>query len=371
MSYEDFIANFDECQMCHLQPDGVNQELSNLTNKKNWSVTMYHDAWLKGVTAGGCGNPPNQDLYWRNPQFQVHLAETDATDGHKLCTMMVSLMEKERPDVESKVAVGFDVYQVDSRQRRPLDGKSLPRSALIHREGTGTYQHYREVARRFQLAPGYYVIIPSTFNPHQEADFLLRVYTEKEVESEVMDEHGSPTPPSRPIGDPLEALYRKHAGEDGRMDFRELETFLMDASLTVLEDKISFGKEACRSLLSLMDRNHSGYVTFSEAKDIVRQIKAYTTVFRQFDVNRSNNADAIELETMFRRLGFPVSRTVLASIVRRYGGRDAKIELEDFIVVMCKLVVMYDIFKEKHLKTGGQTDVAHFSRNEFLQYTFC
>jgi len=39
--------------------------------------------------------------------------------------------------------------------------------------------------------------------------------------------------------------------------------------------------------------------------------------------------------------GFPVSRMVLTSIVRRYGGRDRSISLEDFIIVMCKLVLMY------------------------------
>jgi len=28
MSYEDFVYNFDECQLCHLQPDGVAKELA-------------------------------------------------------------------------------------------------------------------------------------------------------------------------------------------------------------------------------------------------------------------------------------------------------------------------------------------------------
>lgn len=32
---------------------------------------------------------------------------------------------------------------------------------------------------------------------------------------------------------------------------------------------------------------------------------------------------------------------VLTSIVRRYGGRDRRLSLEDFITVMCKLTVMY------------------------------
>jgi len=32
--------------------------------------------------------------------------------------------------------------------------------------------------------------------------------------------------------DPLESLFRKHAGEDGKMDYRELMQFLREASLT-------------------------------------------------------------------------------------------------------------------------------------------
>ena len=31
MSYQDFIANFDEVQFCHLQPDAVAQDLAKAT----------------------------------------------------------------------------------------------------------------------------------------------------------------------------------------------------------------------------------------------------------------------------------------------------------------------------------------------------
>ena len=31
--------------------------------KNNWSVTVYHDSWIKGVTAGGCGNSPYRGMH--------------------------------------------------------------------------------------------------------------------------------------------------------------------------------------------------------------------------------------------------------------------------------------------------------------------
>ena len=48
---------------------------------------------------------------------------------------------------------------------------------------SSTYVNLREVTARVRLPPGEYVVVPATFQPFQDGDFCLRVFSEKKAKA--------------------------------------------------------------------------------------------------------------------------------------------------------------------------------------------
>ena len=65
----------------------------------------------------------------------------------------------------------------------PDDGSDiLTKQWVDYHYSTGTsgaFTNAREVQARFDVDPGRYIIIPCTFKPGEEGDFLLRIFTER------------------------------------------------------------------------------------------------------------------------------------------------------------------------------------------------
>lgn len=64
------------------------------------------------------------------------------------------------------------------RLPKPLDMNFFKYNASVGR--SPAFINLREVTCRFKLPPGVYCIVPSTFDPNEEGEFLLRIFSEKQ-----------------------------------------------------------------------------------------------------------------------------------------------------------------------------------------------
>lgn len=146
-----------------------------------WVVQTFEGSWIAGSTAGGCRN--YLQTFAMNPQYRVTVVDPDEDDDDRLCTVIVSLMQKGRRALRDEgldtLTIGFGLYYLRTPDSAPspLDTDFFRYTRSIGR--SKAFINLREVSVRFRLPPGTYVIIPSTFKPDEEGDFILRIFTEK------------------------------------------------------------------------------------------------------------------------------------------------------------------------------------------------
>uniref|UniRef100_A0A673BQ23 Calpain-3 n=1 Tax=Sphaeramia orbicularis TaxID=375764 RepID=A0A673BQ23_9TELE len=191
MSFNDFKRNFTKLEICNLTPDTLQGD-----ERLSWTVSVNQGRWVRGSSAGGCRNFP--DTFWTNPQYRLQLFEQDddSEDGEVLCTVVVALMQKGRRMQRNQGAryltIGFSIYEVLNMMRG--ENQHLQKDFFLYTASKAkckTYINLREVTERFRLPPGEYVIIPSTFEPHQDGEFILRVFSEKSSTSDCSQTDGT------------------------------------------------------------------------------------------------------------------------------------------------------------------------------------
>ncbi|XP_055839215.1 calpain-A isoform X2 [Episyrphus balteatus] len=239
MSFQDFLNNFDRVEICNLSPDSLTDEEQH-NGKRKWETSMFEGEWTAGVTAGGCRN--FLDTFWHNPQYVINLMDPDEEDDDGKCTVIVALMQKNRRSKRNMgmecLTIGFAIYHLTPRD---LDIKPQPLSFFKYRASVARSPHFintREVCARFKLPPGHYLIVPSTFDPNEEGEFIIRVFSETQNNMEENDDHVgygdvddrvAPAIPSQPL-DPqresLRRLFQSIAGADQEVDWMELKRIL-------------------------------------------------------------------------------------------------------------------------------------------------
>uniref|UniRef100_A0A674MIQ7 Calpain 1, (mu/I) large subunit a n=1 Tax=Takifugu rubripes TaxID=31033 RepID=A0A674MIQ7_TAKRU len=377
MSFNEFKKQFSRIEICNLTPDALSEDALS-----HWNTMTYSGMWRRGSTAGGCRNHPN--TFWINPQFKITLLEEDddPEDDEVACTFLVALMQKDRRRYrrqgQDMHTIGFAVYEVRT-EFKGCQNVHLKKNFFLNHSSCArseTFINLREVSTRLRLPPGEYLIVPSTFEPHKEADFVLRVFTEKQSETDInqfisvslQDEISE-----EDIDDSFKSMFAQLAGEDMEISVHELKTILNRVVTRHLQYINQFGcvffafsdkdlktdgfsTVSCRTMVNLMDKDGTAHLGLVEFQILWNKIRKWLVIFRQFDLDKSGAMSSYEMRLAVEAAGFKLNNKLNQILVARYAENDM-INFDNFICCLVKLEAMFRHFQQLDKEGSGVAEI--------------
>ncbi|KAK5621336.1 Calpain-1 catalytic subunit [Crenichthys baileyi] len=365
MSFSDFLREFNRLEICNLTADALQH-----TQMKKWNTALFGGEWRRGSTAGGCRNYPA--TFWLNPQFKIKLLHPDAP-GKPDCSFLVALMQKDRrkkrQEGKDMETIGFALYEVPE-EFVGQSGVHLKRDFFLTHASSARSEQFinlREVSSRLRLPVGEYIVVPSTFEPNKDGDFVLRVFSEKPAGSEELDDKVVADLPAETNVDESQIdagfknLFRQLAGADMEISLNELQTILNRIISKHKDLKTDgFSKEACRSMINLMDADGSGKLGLTEFHVLWQKITRYLTIFRQFDLDKSGTMCSYEMRMALESAGFKLNNHLFQLIILRYTEEDMAIDFDNFVTCLVRLETMFKTFKNMDTDGDGEISLNFF-----------
>lgn len=370
MEYSDFTKHFQILEICHLSPDAFNaadegsEQSMNGKTKKVWQVVGEPSAWRKNVSAGGCKR--YMDTYAMNPQFHVEITECD--EGTDTGTLIVGLMQKdnraERKELGTELySLGFMIYPTEG-EKGVLDKMYFKKHRSIASAG---YINLREVSGKFHLKPGNYVVVPTTFEPNEETEFLIRLVSETKQEIVQGDEETKFNAVGMEISNETMDIAKQwfdiYSGEDKQLDAYELQDLLNQVFKSKHIQMKEFTIETCRSLIALKDFDQSGKLDVDEFAHLLESLRYWQAVYLKFDSDGDGDFNTSELRKAYEYLGIKLSNKNFNSVVKRYSNREGKIRFQDFLLSAARITILFESFNAKQSDGGGAT----FEAEDFIQ----
>ncbi|GAV05008.1 hypothetical protein RvY_15199-2 [Ramazzottius varieornatus] len=165
MAFDDFCKHFTSVSLCRIIYNSLIGSLLS-GGAKNWSEGVFKGEWKQADKCGGCIN--NLGTFFNNPQYRFDVANDDEP-------VMISLSQPDNRHMRSSgggnyLTIGFYVMRIEINRKTRV-------RMLKAKAGCSAYGATRTRTLHMTLKPGRYCVIPTTFEPGQEGQFLLRVLT--------------------------------------------------------------------------------------------------------------------------------------------------------------------------------------------------
>ncbi|KAM8945344.1 calpain-14 [Pelodytes ibericus] len=348
MSIEDFEAHFVELVICKLTPD-----LISLENGRQWTLSMQSGKWTAGSTAGG--RLTYTESYWKNPQYRLKILMGDGIEKTtNYCSILVSLLQKQNHKHRNQsppLFIGLSIFMV------PLEFQGirtrLPQSFFnTHRPVNNkcVFINEREVTQDFHLLPGSYVIVPSTAEPDQECEFILRVFSRKHILEEQIENPNivlcCKKIAERQDDKIWENVFTKYFEKHPEISVSQLAQLLNKGSWTyVKQAPVKFSLDACKVIMAQLDMSTTGTLGMQEFRGLWERLVSYQEIFQRRDVDRSGYLKLNDLQAAVQEKGITLSHQFYNLLALRYGNSALKINFENFVCLMLRMEINGEVFQ--------------------------
>ncbi|XP_053730470.1 calpain-2 catalytic subunit-like [Synchiropus splendidus] len=364
MSFTDFLRQYSQLEICNLTPDALSSD-----DLKKWSQKDFEETWRRGVSAGGCRNYIN--TFWMNPQSVIKLQEVDddPCDGEDMCTVIIGLMQKNkrcrRKMGEDMETIGYAIYDLPEEYsgKRQVHLKKRFFQSTRAAARSETFINLREVSTRFTLPPGEYLIVPSTFEPHKNGDFYIRVFTEKQADFEEIDDEVECKVEEidideDDISDRFKNLFGQLAGHDVEISPFELRKILNRVVSRRSDIKTGeFSITTCRNMVNLLDKDGSGKLGLVEFRILWSKIEKFLDLYKTKDGDQSGCMSAAEMRSAIEEAGFSLNNPLHQVIVARYSDSATSIDFDSFVCCLIRLESLFKTFNTLDKDNSGEIEL--------------
>nr|XP_055106583.1 calpain-12 [Symphalangus syndactylus] len=369
MELRDFLLHFDTVQICSLSPE----VLGPRPEGGGWHIHTFQGRWVRGFNSGG--SQPNAETFWTNPQFRLTLLEPDEEEDEDeegpwggwgaagawglarggrtpKCTVVLSLIQRNRRCLRAKgltyLTVGFHVFQIpeellglwDSPRSRAL----LPR---LLRADRSPLSARRDVSRRCRLRPGHYLVVPSAAHAGDEADFTLRVFSERrhtavEIDDVISADLQALQGPYLPLELGLEQLFQELAGEEEELNASQLQALLsiaLEPARAHTRTPREIGLRTCEQLLQCF--GHGQSLALHHFQQLWGYLMEWQAIFDKFDEDASGTMNSYELRLALNAAGFHLNNQLTQALTSRYRDSRLRVDFERFVSCVAQLTCIF------------------------------